>query len=416
MIAGSVENPELLKMYAYFGDKGLEELKEFRKANLDRINDLRGKVQAKKVVEELQEADSPSKVAAILNNTKMAFFSVEQASLETAMGYAQHVFNFLEMINPDWNFGSVKTFDEYKFSYILMAISDMETKESLGLIEKDKNGNYVSTNPNSLIDYGTDLAGSKNMVQVYNTSKAIWKLIPMIILRKNLGTEESIKVLGQDVKFMNIIQSVLSGGEKSRDLRLSGMSVEKSTVGGMYKTFSDLLMNKFLGGIQMFGDVKVDSVKTYIEAALKEGGKSPAKCIADSLFEWTILGVEPPNTKEEWIAYANKLKDKSIQGIILALIANAGWGEESTTISKTTKEVSKKVASENTNDLIDGTKEMVKDTVYGSKYILKQLSGIIAPLSASKSILESVSAREYISEKVITNINYFQIDYLSEYS
>ena len=394
LIAGSVENPELLKLYAYYGDQGSEAFKKFRKDNMNRINDLRGKVQAKKVVEDLQKADSSSKVAAILNNTEMAFYSLEQAAVEYGMGYTQHILDFLDMLNPNLNYGSVKGFDEYKYGYIQMAISDMETKAALGLVEKDKNGNYVSTNPNSIIDFDIDLAGSEKMAQVYKTSKVIWKLLIMMLLRKAMGKDESIKVLGQDVKFMNIIQSIVSGGEKERSLRLSGLSADKATIGGLYQTFSDLLMNKFLGGIQMFGDVKVNSLKSYIKAAFKEGLKSPAKLIADSVFEWTFLGVEPPQTEEEFLDYIKKVKEKSIQGIILALISNLGWKSESNidattkevakqtddvveevsnTQGEIAKEVSKKIVSENTNEIVDGTKDMAHDTSEGVKYIIKNV-------------------------------------------
>jgi len=49
-------------MYAYYREKGADEFNKYKKDNIDDINDLRGKVQAKRIVEELEKAYSKSTV------------------------------------------------------------------------------------------------------------------------------------------------------------------------------------------------------------------------------------------------------------------------------------------------------------------------------------------------------------------
>ena len=366
LIEAQDEDPNVLKMYAYYREKGADEFNKYKKDNIDDINDLRGKVQAKRIVEELESAKTDDEKAAILNKIKVGTYSIEQASYEWSMNYAEHVFNFLDWINPNWNLGGEKSVADYKYEYLIMALSDLETKEELGLIKKDENGNYINTNPNSIINYKEDLAGN-NLDETYNFSKIIWKLIPTLAMGKATG-DTKLNVFGKDVTLANILTSISSGGDKTRELRLKGKSAEEATVGGLYKSFTDLLTNKYLSGVKFLGDVEINSLSDYIKAALKEGGKSSIKNVVDSIFEWSFLGIEPPKTPEEWIEFGKKTGNKGIQGIILALIGNAGYNSEKTELGKPTKEVAKKVVSEQTKtfkDTMDSAHEIKEGVIDG---------------------------------------------------
>ena len=366
LIEAQDEDSNVLKMYAYYREKGADEFNKYKKDNIDDINDLRGKVQAKRIVEELESAKTDDEKAAILNKIKVGTYSIEQASYEWSMNYAEHVFNFLDWINPNWNLGGEKSVADYKYEYLIMALSDLETKEELGLIKKDENGNYINTNPNSIINYKEDLAGN-NLDETYNFSKIIWKLIPTLAMGKATG-DTKLNVFGKDVTLANILTSIASGGDKTRELRLKGKSAEEATFGGLYKSFTDLLTNKYLSGVKFLGDVEINSLSDYIKAALKEGGKNSIKNVVDSIFEWSFLGVEPPKTPEEWIEFAKKTGNKGIQGIIFALIGNAGYNSEKTELGKPTKEVAKKVVAEQTKTYkttLENAHELKKGVIKG---------------------------------------------------
>lgn len=304
-------NPEFAKTYSFLYEKDEKIANNFFSDCKYELNSLRGQLQANEFLEQLKtNKDNPNALDIVANELGVTgegladglntfghgvFYTFE--SLGTALGICEE--------------NRMTSVDEYRKMYILNALLSNEQKEETGLIFKDANGNYVNSDPNSLIDY-TDNYSGIFLNRNYKISQGIGNMAPSM----------SLGVLFQPLG--SIALGLSAGGNSYHGSMVEGKSYVQSILYGAASGATESITQLLLGGVFGLSDVNVDSFSSWIVAGAKEGREEVLQNGIDLLTRRIIFGeeIKLPETKEEFMKLLKEQADTFVDASITAGILN----------------------------------------------------------------------------------------------
>ena len=198
---------------------------------------------------------------------------------------------------------------EYKKMYILQALLPTEQKIKLGLIEYDENGKLRNVDPNSIIDYTKSYSGPA-LNNNYEISQGIGNMLPSMIVSLYCPTAGSW------------LMGISAGGNAYHGAMVEGYDYFTSLLYGAFSGSSEAISERLLGGLPGLSNVQVKSLKTYLQAVVKEGTQEIFQGIMDRVYRHIAMGEPLPDTVEGWIEFAKELGKEGAYGAITAGILN----------------------------------------------------------------------------------------------
>ena len=276
--------PELAKRYDYLSSISQKEADEFLRKCAYEINSVKGQLEAKEFLDNLNGADEKTVLAALNNEFdvhKQGIADGVVSFLGGLLNTADATASLLEKIGNKVGFieetaheNRVMSPSEYKKIYILQALQSEQYK---------------------------GLALSNN----YEISQGIGNMLPSI----------AISAL---TPYGSIAMGASAGGNAYHNSMTQGNSFFSSFVNGIYSGASGAITERIFGGLPGLSDVQVTGLKTYIEAAAKEGNKEMLEGVLDSIYQSAFIGEKLPTTFEEWKEYAKGIVKQGVYGAITA--------------------------------------------------------------------------------------------------
>ena len=276
--------PELAKRYDYLSSISQKEADEFLRKCAYEINSVKGQLEAKEFLDNLNGADEKTILAALNNEFDVhkqgiadgvvSFLGGLLHTADATASLLEKIGNNLGFIEETAHENRIMSPNEYKKLYILQALQSEQYK---------------------------GLALSNN----YEISQGIGNMLPSI----------AISAL---TPYGSIAMGASAGGNAYHSSMTQGNSFFSSFVNGIYSGASGAITERLFGGLPGLSDVQVTGLKTYIEAAAKEGNKEMLEGVLDSIYQSAFFGEKLPTTAEEWREYAKGIAKQGVYGAITA--------------------------------------------------------------------------------------------------
>ena len=297
--------PDFAKTYEYLYSQDPEKAAEYLEDCKYEINNVKGQMLANDFLSTLGVADGDNDAIEMLANE----LGVSVQGLRDGIdSFGQGVYYSIEALMVGLGLmdeNRTMSPEEYKKMYILQGLLSDETKEAMGLIYRDENGEYQNTNPNSVIDYTQRYAGPVLSCN-YEISQGIGNMLPSMLASTLCPMAGSIAL------------GVSSGGNAYHSAMVDGQSYLSAVTYGLFTGSSEALTEWLLGGIPGLSDVEVTSLQTYLQAIGGEGLQEGFQGVIDSIYQAAFMGQPLPNTPEGWEAYFKDIMKQSLYGAITA--------------------------------------------------------------------------------------------------
>ena len=288
--------PSLAKTYNYLYQQNPAKADDYLNKCKYEINNIKGQLKAQTFLNSLDVKDGKNdSIEAIANELGVAveglrdgldsfcsgaYYSIE--ALMTGLGLCEE--------------NRITSAEEYKKMYILQSLLSLKAKEEAGLITKDSKGEYNNVDPNAIIDYTKEYSGGF-LNNNYEISQGIGNMLPSIMLSTYCPIAGSASL------------GISAGGNSYHSAMVQGYDYMQALFYGMASGGTEVITEKFLGGLPGLSNVEVNSLKTWLKAAVKEGNEEVYQNFIDKAYRSIVFGEELkiPDTKE---AFINELKEQ----------------------------------------------------------------------------------------------------------
>ena len=320
--------PDIAKTYNYLYDNDSDKLGDYFKKTKYELNNLEGQLRAEKFLSTLGVEDGNKDVLdAVANELGVTAEGLKDGLTQFGEGVYYSFEAFMTAIGA-WEENRTMSPEEYKRMYILYGLLTKEEQEKMNLIKKDENGNYVNSDPNSIIDYSRKYSGPA-LSNVYELTQGIGNMLPSMAISAAItyacpaaGICTSVAAASAGATAGAVVSGISTGGNAYHNSMVSGASFKSSIIYGVYSGTSSAITQRVLGSIPFLSNVKVSSIATYIKAMGQQATQATVQGVLDSLAQSAILGKPLPQNEEELKTYVQGLFKSAAYGAITSGILN----------------------------------------------------------------------------------------------
>lgn len=311
--------PDMAKTYNYLYDKDPSKLEDYFNKSKYEINNLEGQVRAEKFLSSLGTADGDNDaLEGIANELGVTVEGLQDGLTQFGEGVYYSFEAFMTAIGA-WDENRTMSAEEYKRMYIMYGLLSKDDKAKMNLITKDENGNYVNSDPNSIIDYSREYSGP-GLSGVYEISQGIGNMVPSMAISAAItyacpaaGLCSAAAAASAGATVGAVTSGISAGGNAYHNSMVNGSSFKSSVIYGIYSGTSSAITQRVLGSIPFLSNVKVSSIATYLKAMGQQATQATVQGVLDGLAQAAILGNYPKNEQE-------------LQEFIKGLVKNAAYG------------------------------------------------------------------------------------------